>query len=74
MLNADLHHRREKGLVPIPTPKGETMWVHPDLVEGWQWTTITNRKSRGKAKVSPYNVVCASSCEAETDVPLLTDS
>ena len=50
------------------------MWVHPDLVDGQQWTTVTNRKSKGKAKASSYNVVCASSREAETDVPSLTDS
>ena len=50
------------------------MWVHPDLVEGQQWTTITNRKSRGKAKASPCNVMCASSQKAETDVPSLTNS
>jgi len=50
------------------------MWVHPDLVEGQQWTTVTNRKSRGKAKASPCNVVCASSREVKTDVPSLTDS
>jgi len=60
--------------MPIPTPQGEIMWVHPDLVEGQQWTTVTNRKSKGKVKASPYNVVCASSREAETDVPSLTDS
>jgi len=29
--------------------------------------------SRGKAKVSPCNVVCASAREAETNVPSLTD-
>jgi len=50
------------------------MWVHPDLVEGQQWTTVTNKKSKGKARASPCNVVCASSREAETDVPSLTDS
>jgi len=50
------------------------MCVHPDLIEGQQWTTDTNRKSIGKAKVSPCNVVCASSTEAETDVFSLTDS
>ena len=49
------------------------MWVHPDLMEGHQWTTVTSRESRGKAKASPCNVVCASSREAETDVPSLTD-
>ena len=50
------------------------MWVHADLVDGQQWTTVTNRRSRGKAKASSCNVVCASSREAETDVPSLTDS
>ena len=39
-----------------------------------QWTIVTNRKSRGKAKASPCNVVCAFSREAEADVPSLTDS
>ena len=50
------------------------MWIHPDLIEGQQWTTVTNRKSKGKAKASSYNVVCASSREAETDIPLQIDS
>ena len=55
-------------------PQGEIIWVHPDFVEGQQWTIVTNRKSKSKAKASPCNVVCASSREAETDVPSLTDS
>ena len=37
-------------------------------------TPVTNRKSKGKAKASSCNVVCASSREVETDVPSLTDS
>ena len=74
MVNTDPHQQQEKGLVPVPTPRGEIMWVHPDLVDGQQWTTMTNRKSKGKAKASSCNVVCASSREAETDVPSLTDS
>ena len=32
------------------------------------------QKSKGKAKTSSYNMVCASSREAETDIPSLTDS
>ena len=52
----------------------EITWVHPDLMEGQQWTTVTIRKSRGKAKASPYNVVCASSRKAETDVASLIES
>ena len=74
MVNTDPHQQQEKGLVPVPTPQGEIMWVHPDLVNEQQWTTVTNRKSKGKAKASSCNVVCASSREAETDVPSLTDS
>ena len=74
MINTDSHHQQKKGLVAVPIPQGGIIWVHPDLVEGQQWTTITNRKSKGKAKASPCNVVCASSREAETDVPSLTDS
>ena len=74
MINTDSHHQQEKGLVPVPTSHRGIIWVHPDLVEGQQWTTVTNRKSKGKAKASPCNVVCASSREAETDIPSLTDS
>ena len=68
------HHQQEKGLVPVSTPKWEVMWVHPDLVDNQQWTTVTSRRSKGKAKTSSCNVVCASSREVETDVPSLTDS
>ena len=50
------------------------MWVHPDLMEGQPWTTVTHKKSRGKAKVSPCNVVCASSWEEEIDAASPTDS
>ena len=70
MINIDLHHQQEKGLVPVPTPQREVMWVHSNLVDGQQWTTITSRRSKGKAKASSCNVVCASSREVETDVPL----
>ena len=34
MINTDPHHQQEKGLVPVPTPQGAIMWVHPNLVEG----------------------------------------
>ena len=74
MVNTDPHQQQEKGLVSVPTPRGEVMWVHPDLIDGQQWTTVTSRKSKGKAKASSCNVVCASSREAKTDIPSLTDS
>ena len=74
MINTDPHHQQEKGPVPVATPQGGIMWIHPDLVEDQQWTTITNKKSKGKAKASSCNVMCASPREAETDVPSLTDS
>ena len=74
MINTDPHHQQKKGLVPIPTPQGEIMCVHPEFVDGQQWTTVTNKKSKGKAKVSSCNMVCASPQEAKTNVPSLTDS
>ena len=37
-------------------------------------TTVTNKKSKGKAKTFSCNVVCASSREDETYVTSLTDS
>jgi len=42
-------------------------------VEGQQWTTVTNKKSKDKVKASFCNVVCASSWEAKTDDPSLTN-
>ena len=74
MINMHPHHQQEKGLVPVPMPQGEIMWVHPDLMEDQQWTTVTNRKSKGKTKGSSCNVVCASSRETETDILSITDS
>ena len=50
------------------------MWVHPDIVESQQWTTVMSRKSRGKAKSSSSNVVSISTREIEADVASLTCS
>jgi len=36
VINTDPHNQREKGLIPVPTPQGETMWVHPDIVKSLQ--------------------------------------
>ena len=42
----DPHNKKEKGLVPFPTPQGGIMWVHPNLIENHQWMTVINMKSR----------------------------
>ena len=42
----------EKGLTPIPAPRGEIMWVHPDLIKYQQWTTISRRRPRAKLRSS----------------------
>jgi len=65
---------RPHGLIPVPTPRGETMWVHPDIVQSQQWTTVTNRKSKGMAKASSSNVVSISTREIKEDVTSLTSS
>jgi len=74
VINTDPHNPKEKGLILVPTPRGETMWVHPNIVKSQQWTTVTNRKSKCKAKVSSSNVVSVSMRETEEDVASLTSS
>ena len=74
MINTDPHNKKEKGLIPVPTPQGENMWIHPDLIESLQWTIITNRKFKSKGKASTCKVICVSSREAEADVASITDS
>jgi len=50
------------------------MWVHPNIVKSQQWTTVTNRKSKGNTKASSSNVVSISIREIEEDVTFLTSS
>jgi len=56
-VNTDPHNQKEKGLILVLTPQGEIMWVHPDIIESQQWTTVASIKSKGKAKASSSNVV-----------------
>jgi len=74
VINIDPHNKKEKGLVLVLTPQGEIMWVHLDLIKSQQWTTVTNRKSKGKRKAYACNGVCISSREAEIDIASITDS
>jgi len=74
VINIDPHNQREKGLIPVPTPQWETMWVHPNIVESQQWTTVKSWKSKGKARVSFDNAVSISIRETEEDVASLTSS
>ena len=50
------------------------MWVHPDISESQQWTTVTHKKSEGKAKAFSSNVVGIYTRETEKDVTSLTSS
>ena len=74
VINTDPHNLREIGLIPVPTPQGETMWIHLDIIESQQWTTVTSRKSKGKAKASSSNVMSISTRETEEDIASLTSS
>jgi len=73
VINTDPHNQKEKDLVPVLTPRGETMWVYPDIIENQQWMTFTSRKSKDKAKASSSNMVGISTRETE-DVASLTSS
>jgi hypothetical protein len=74
LTNIDLHGSREKGLVPISAPKGEIMWVHPDLIKDQQWTVGTGKKARGKAKASSCNMIGVSAIEDDAQIASSTDS
>ena len=50
------------------------MWIHLDIVQSQQWITVTNRKSKGKARASSSNVVSISTRETEEDIVSLTSS
>ena len=50
------------------------MWVHPDIVKSQQWTTVTSKKSKGKARASSSKVVSISTREIEKDIASLTSS
>ena len=50
------------------------MWVHPDIIKSQQWTTITHKDSKGKAKASSSNVAGISIRETEEDITSLTSS
>ena len=47
------------------------MWVNPDI-KSQQWTTVTSRKSKGKARAFSSNVVSIFTRETEKDVVFLT--
>ena len=68
MININSHTQKEKSLVLVPTPRGETMWVHPDIVESQQQTIVTNRKSKGKTRAFSSNIVSISTRKTEEDV------
>ena len=74
MINTDPHNQREKCLIPVPTPQGETMWVLSDIIESQQQTTVPSRNSKEKTKAFSSNVVSVSTRETEEDVAFLTSS
>jgi len=74
VINIDSYNKKEKGPIPIPAPRGEIMWVYPDIIESQQWTAVTNKKCKGKAKISSCNVVSVSLEETEESAASLTDS
>ena len=71
VINTNPHNKKED-LIPVPAPRGEIMWAHSDIIESQQWTTITRKKSKGKAKAFSSNAVGISTRETEEDIVFLT--
>src|SRR4051812_3914226 len=73
IINSDPHRQQEKRLVFTSIPRGETMWIHPDLLDDVHpWTSVFRKKSRGRTKQA--NVIIASTIEPDSDVNSLADS
>jgi len=50
------------------------MWVHPNIMQNQQWTTVTSGKFNGKARASSGIVVSIFTRETKKDVASLTSS
>ena len=74
VINIDPHNKKEKGIIPVPTPQRGIMWVHPDLIESQQWMIVTNKKSKGKARVSSTNMVSVFIRETKEGITSLISS
>jgi len=74
VINTDHHNKKEKDLIPIKTTQEEIMWVHPDIIKNQQWTTVTKRKSKRKARSSYSNVVSVSVRETKESIASITSS
>jgi hypothetical protein len=72
IINSDPHQQEKKGMVQYATPSGQSMWVHPDLLEDEQWTSVTSKRSKGKGKAC--HIVSASLEDEGAETASLTDS
>lgn len=59
--------------VPVPTPNGERIWTHTDLVEGGCWTIIVTRKKKRIGENLGCHVISLGIGEYDTSNSLLTD-
>ena len=50
IINSDPYQQEKKGMVQYATPSSQSIWVHPDLLEDEQWTSVTSKRSKGKGK------------------------
>lgn len=51
IINMGLSPLQIQGLVFVPIPNGEMMWVCPDIIEGGEWTTIVSMKIKEWRKI-----------------------
>src|SRR3954465_15476738 len=73
IINSDPPFQQEKGLISTPIPGGGTICMHPDLLDDVRpWTTVSCRKSRGRAK--QVNSIITPTIKPDSDVNSLTHS
>jgi len=50
VVNIDLHSKEEKGLIPVPTPCREIIWVHPNIIQRSNRLLWSERSPKAKQK------------------------
>ena len=53
VINTDPHNKKEKGLVPVPTPRGEIMWVHHILSKANNGQLLDTENLKARLKCPP---------------------
>ena len=64
--------QRSQELVPFPTPDGQPIWVHPDLLEDENWEIVKTKltaQQRRQAKRQLHKLKQQEKAQTKQEVP-----